>query len=155
MPSDNVQHELQRCSLTKMGEIAPHTQHTLYTNTKKRTANSSSCDDRLDLDIEPTNGQPASCRARPVNIDDRLVDIMWIRQWPRRRDVADGVLRSLPKPEKCCFLPIYGERGIEIICRLFSTHQPTIHLRSRHIINPRWTRFLSGKASENIWPPRK
>ena len=79
MPSDNVQHELQRCSLTKMGEIAPHTQHTLYTNTKKRTANSSSCDDRLDLDIEPTNGQPASCRARPVNIDDRLVDIMWTR----------------------------------------------------------------------------
>ena len=33
----------------------------------------------FDFDIEPTHGQPASHRARPVNLDDGLDDIMWIR----------------------------------------------------------------------------
>ena len=31
----------------------------------------------FDLDIESTHGQPASCRARPVNIDDHLENSMW------------------------------------------------------------------------------
>ena len=33
----------------------------------------------FDLDIESTHGQPALCRARPVNVDDGLEDIRWIR----------------------------------------------------------------------------
>ena len=33
----------------------------------------------FDLDIGATRGQPASCRARPVNLDDGLEDIRWIR----------------------------------------------------------------------------
>ena len=33
----------------------------------------------FDLDIEATHRQPASCRARPVNVDDGLEDIRWIR----------------------------------------------------------------------------
>ena len=33
----------------------------------------------FDLDIESTHGQPASCRARLVNVDDGLEDIMWTR----------------------------------------------------------------------------
>ena len=33
----------------------------------------------FDLDIEATHGQPGSCRARPVNVDDGLEDIRWIR----------------------------------------------------------------------------
>ena len=33
--------------------------------------------DVFDLDIESTHGQPASCRARPVNIDDHLENSMW------------------------------------------------------------------------------
>ena len=42
---------------------------------------SSSRDDRwaFDLDVESTHGQPASCRARPVNVDDAIEDIKWIR----------------------------------------------------------------------------
>ena len=32
-----------------------------------------------DLDVEATHGQPGSCRARPVNVDDGLEDIKWIR----------------------------------------------------------------------------
>ena len=33
----------------------------------------------LDLDIQSTHGQPGSCRARTVNVDDGLEDIRWIR----------------------------------------------------------------------------
>ena len=33
----------------------------------------------FDLDIEATHGQPGSRRARPVNVDDGLEDIRWIR----------------------------------------------------------------------------
>ena len=33
----------------------------------------------FDLDIGATHRQPASCRARPVNVDDGLEDIRWIR----------------------------------------------------------------------------
>ena len=41
--------------------------------------------------------------------------------WCRGREVARGVLRSSPKPEK---RPIFcHRRGIEIFCRLFSTQQ--------------------------------
>ena len=40
----------------------------------------SSRDDRpVDLDIESTHGQPTSCRARPMRVDDGLEDIRWIR----------------------------------------------------------------------------
>ena len=31
------------------------------------------------LDMGSTHGQPAPCLARPVNVDDGLEDIMWIR----------------------------------------------------------------------------
>ena len=33
----------------------------------------------FDLDIEATHRQPATCRARPVNADDGLEDVRWIR----------------------------------------------------------------------------
>ena len=68
----------------------------------------------------------------------------------RRREVAHGVLSSSPKPEQTIFSPRSSSerRWIEIFCRLFSTHQPTTHIRSRYRINPRPTRFVSGKASE-------
>ena len=33
----------------------------------------------FDLDIESTHGQPASCRARPVKVDDDLEEVRWIR----------------------------------------------------------------------------
>ena len=48
--------------------------------------------------------------------------------------------------------------GIEIICRLLPTHQPTLHLRFRHGINPRstpssWARpaSLYDRLENNIW----
>ena len=40
----------------------------------------SSRDDRpSNLDVESTHGQPSSCRARPVKVDDGLEGIRWIR----------------------------------------------------------------------------
>ena len=44
-------------------------------------------------------------------------------------------------------------RGIEIFCRLFSTHQPTTRLQSRYRINPRSTPLVLSKASEYSWRP--
>ena len=35
-----------------------------------------------------------------VNADGGLEDIRWIRLWSREREVARGVLRSSPIPEK-------------------------------------------------------
>ena len=33
----------------------------------------------FDLDIESAHRQPGSCRATPVNVDDGLEDIRWVR----------------------------------------------------------------------------
>ena len=69
----------------------------------------SSRDDRPSIDIEETHGQPTSCRARPVNVDDGLEDIRWIRG-----------LRGEKLPAAFTALPIFCHRsGIEIFCRLF------------------------------------
>ena len=73
----------------------------------------------FDLDIGATHRQPASCWARPVNVDDGLEDQGDARC--REREVARGVLRSSPIPEK---RPIFcHQRGMKIFCRLFSTQQ--------------------------------
>ena len=48
----------------------------------------------FDLDIELTHGQPASYWARPVNVDDGLEVIMWIRcLGDERLPTASYVLR--------------------------------------------------------------
>ena len=39
----------------------------------------------FDLEIEPIHGHSSLCRARPVNIDVVLEDIMWIRGLGRER----------------------------------------------------------------------
>ena len=75
-----------------------------------------------DLDIEASHGEPGSCRARPVNVDDGLEDMRWI-PWSRGREVARGVLRSSPKPEKkTYFLP--SERDRESLSPVFYTAAP-------------------------------
>ena len=111
----------------------------------------------FDLDIEQlTHGQPASYWARPVNIDDGLEVIIWIRcLGGERLPTASYALR--PNLDKLFFSPRRSSerRGIEIFCRVFSTHQPTTYLRSRYRIHPRLTRFVSCKASEYGWRPSK
>ena len=92
-------------------------------------------------------GKASECRRRPRSYH--------IDPLSRRGEVAHGVLCFSPKPEQTFFSPWSSSerRGIDIFCRLFSTHQPTTHLRSRYRIKPRSTRFVSGKASEYRWRP--
>ena len=72
-------------------------------------------DDTFDLDIEPTHGQPASCRARPMKVDGFLEDIRWIG-----REVARGVPRSFP-PKRSIAM---GERSIIfVVCFLHTSGQ--------------------------------
>ena len=61
---------LVRCLLVRGGSCA----FTLKIDQKQLTRRLA-----FDLDIEATHRQPASCRARPVNVDDGLEDIRWIR----------------------------------------------------------------------------
>ena len=107
----------------------------------------------FDLNIDLTHGQPASYWARPVNTR-RQPRRYHVDPLSRRREVAHGVLCSSPKPEQTLFFAS-ERREIAIFGRLFSTHQPTTHLRSRYTIHPRSTRFVSGKASEYRWRPPK
>ena len=62
--------------------------------------------------------QPPSCRARPMNADDSLEDIWWIRGLGGKR--LPAVSYALLHKKKCLF---WHRRGIEIFCHLFSTHQ--------------------------------
>ena len=74
----------------------------------------------FDLDIESTHGQPASCRARPMNVDDGLEDIRWGRrlggEWSPTASYA-----LLPNLKNRSIF--WQRRGIEIFYRLFSTQQ--------------------------------
>ena len=75
----------------------------------------------LDLGINSTHGQPVSCRARPMNVDDGLDHIRWIRGLGvERLPVASYIL--LPNREKGLF--VCNRRKISSLCRLFSTHRP-------------------------------
>ena len=105
----------------------------------------------FDLDIKLAHGQPASYWARPVNTDDGLKVIMWIRCLGGER-LPTASYALCPNLNKLFFSSgSSSERRIEIFCRLFSTYQPTTHLQSRYKISPRSTRLVSGKASEYRW----
>ena len=73
----------------------------------------------FDLDIESTHGQPASCRASPVDVDDGLEDIRWIRGL-RGEKLPAASYALLLNLKKGPFLP--SERDREF-CGLFSTQQ--------------------------------
>ena len=130
------------------GRITPHTQHIVHVHEHIKTHSTLQLMRRWTFDLDIELSQPASHWARPVNIDDGIEVITCIRCLGGER-FAHGVLCSSPTPEQTFFsLRSSSERrGIDTFCRLFSTHQPTTHLRSRYRINSRSTRFVSGKAS--------
>ena len=82
--------------------------------TLKRSTRSSKT---FDLDIGATHGQPASCRARPVKVEDGLEDIRWTRGLGGEKLPAASYA-LLPNLKKGLLFVI---GGIEIFCRLFST----------------------------------
>ena len=76
----------------------------------------------FDLDIESTHGQPASCRVRPVNVDDSLEDIRWIRGLGGEKLPAASCA-LLPKPEKSSIF-CHGEGSrFSVACFLHSSAQ--------------------------------
>ena len=68
----------------------------------------------------PLRVGPASCRARPMNVDDGIEDIRLIHVLGGER-LPLAFYALLPNPTKC--LVFCHGRGIEIFCPLFSTHQ--------------------------------
>ena len=75
----------------------------------------------FDLDIESTHGQPGSCRTTPVNIDDGLEDIRWIRGLGGEKLPAASYA-FLPNLENGLFLP--SERDRDFLSPVFYTAAP-------------------------------
>ena len=75
----------------------------------------------FDLDIEATHGQRGSCRARPVNVDDGLEDIRWIRGLGGEKLPAASYA-LLPNLNKGLFFAI-GE-GSSFLSPVFYTAAP-------------------------------
>ena len=76
---------------------------------------------RLHLDIEATNGQPGSCRARPANVDDGLEDIRWMRGLGGEKLPAASYA-LFPNLKKSLFLP--SERDRKMLSPVFYTAAP-------------------------------
>ena len=60
------------CTCTRRNYLRFHVENCQHPDQKQLTRRLA-----FDLDIEATHRQPASCRARPVNVDDGLEDIRW------------------------------------------------------------------------------
>ena len=63
----------------------------------------------FDLDIKSTHGQPASCRARSMNVNDGREDIRWIRGLGGERLPAASYALLL-NLKNCLFLPSERDR---------------------------------------------
>ena len=75
----------------------------------------------FDLDIELTHCQTASCRARPVNIDDGLEGIRWIRGLGGEK-LPGASYALLPNLKKSVFLPSESDR--DFVSPVFYTAAP-------------------------------
>ena len=82
-----------------------------------------------------TNPRSTRCESGKASEHRRRPRRYHVDPLSRRREVAHGVRRSSLKPEQTISFAI--EEGSRFFCRPFSTHQPTIHLRSRYKINSR------------------
>ena len=80
----------------------------------------------FDVDIGTAHGQPGSCRARPVNVDDGLEDIRWIRGLGGERLPAASYA-FLPNLKKGLFLAIGEGSIIFVACLLHSSAQTCLH----------------------------
>ena len=80
----------------------------------------------FDLDTEATHGQPGSCRARPVNVDDGLEDIRGIRGLGGEKlPAASNAL--LPNLKKSLFFAIGEGSRIFVACFLHSSAQMCLY----------------------------
>ena len=97
----------------------------------------------FDIDVESTHGQPASCRARPVNIDDDLQNSMWIRGLGGERLPAMSYALC-PNLKKCQIFAIGAGSRSSVVCFLYTRGQMYFLRRlagARHI-SPAFVRTL-------------
>ena len=80
----------------------------------------------FDLDIEATHGQPGSCRARPVKVDDGLEDIRWIRGLGGE-ELPAAFYALLPNLKKGLFFAIGDGTRIFVACFLHSSAQMCLY----------------------------
>ena len=81
----------------------------------------------FDLDIELGHGRPASCWTRPVNADDGLEVIVWIRfLGGERLPTASYALR--PNPKKLVFSPREEGSRLFVVCFLHTSQRYTFDL---------------------------
>ena len=115
--------------ISQMGEITPHTQRAYVC---KSIAHRNSCDDISSTSTyEPTHGQSALCRAKPVNVYYGLEDFVWVHGLGGERLHAT-----------CYSIRLNLEKSIarhrkrtENVCRLFVTHQRInyFHITDRRV----------------------
>ena len=74
----------------------------------------------FNLDIESTHGQTASCRTRPLNVDDDLEDIRWIRGLGGEKSLAASYA-LLPNLRKGLFFAIGEGSRFFVACFLHSS----------------------------------
>ena len=75
----------------------------------------------FDLDKESTHGQPASCRARPVNVDDDLQNSMWIHGLGGERLPAMSYVRSFAQTFKNDYFFAIGGGSRFLLSSVFYT----------------------------------
>ena len=80
----------------------------------------------FDLDIESTHGQPASCWARPMNVDDGLEYIRWIRGLGGDKLPAASYA-LLPNLKKWLFIAIGEESRLFVVCLLHMSAQMCLY----------------------------
>ena len=92
--------------------------------------------------MEPTHGPPGSCRARPVNVDDGLEDIRWIRGLGGEKLPAASYA-ILPNLKKCPFYAIgEGSRNF-VACFLHSSAQMCLYQTPGRCPPPITGRFVN------------
>ena len=111
------------------------------------------------LDIWSTHDHPVSCRARPLNIEDGLEDTMWIRRLGGERLLATTGCSRIFLSKWSLYYTSHLFVYVVSLSQKNTAHSRTIHvtmgLLPRQMINPRPTRFVSGKAIEYRGRPRR
>ena len=137
------------CLLLYAAELARPRRHCHHANQLQLTRRQA-----FDLDIEVNHGRPGSCRARPVNVDNGLEHIRWIRGLGGEKlPAASDVL--LPNLKKGLFWAIGEGSRTFVACFLHSSAQMCLPGRRPPPITGRFvntvTRGWVGAPNE---PPR-
>ena len=104
-----------------------HSTSYAYTNIQKHSTQQLTRRQAFNLDIEPTHGQPASYRARPVTIDDGLEDIMWIRCLGDER-LPTAFYALCPNLNKLLFSPREEGSRYFVVCFLHPSRRYTFDI---------------------------